>query len=141
MSNPTMYIFMRSDLKSLNPGKAMAQACHAANMIQTKVESGRVSATLFKEWRSWMGYRNFGRTLVLSVDKLTIEAARKEYSNKGLWVDVIDPTYPIDDGGEIHSVECHTCSGLFLADPPDKLSVWVKDPPNSDLIVDLPLHK
>jgi len=47
-----MYIFMRSDLKSLNPGKAMAQACHAANMIQTKVESGRVSATLFKEWRS-----------------------------------------------------------------------------------------
>ena len=30
-SFPVLYILMRKDLKSMNPGKAMAQASHAAN--------------------------------------------------------------------------------------------------------------
>ena len=30
-TEPVLYILMRSDMVSLNPGKAMAQAAHAAN--------------------------------------------------------------------------------------------------------------
>ena len=28
---PVLYILMRNDMKSMNPGKAMAQASHASN--------------------------------------------------------------------------------------------------------------
>ena len=32
-NKPYLYILMRTDLPSLNPGKAMAQAAHAANKM------------------------------------------------------------------------------------------------------------
>ena len=35
---PVLYIIMRNDLDSMNPGKAMAQASHASNAFVTKID-------------------------------------------------------------------------------------------------------
>lgn len=52
-SFPVLYILMRSDLDSMNPGKGMAQASHASNLFVGHVKSYRndkSTLNLFKEW-------------------------------------------------------------------------------------------
>lgn len=109
-----LYIFMRSDLESLNAGKAMAQAAHAANQFWTNCT--RTHA--MQAWANEGG--SFGTTIVL-------DAA--EYSDNlneiGLFLDsgfdpyvdcfgvVYDPTYPIKDGKKTHLIPLNTCAYYF----------------------------
>ena len=37
---PVLYILMRTDLNSMNPGKAMAQASHAGSAFANNAEPG-----------------------------------------------------------------------------------------------------
>jgi peptidyl-tRNA hydrolase len=83
-----LYILMRTDLPSMNPGRAMAQAAHAAN--QFIHEYGKQMAV--KTWQK--DANGFGTTICLASTKPEIEevvkmAKEKSYCN-GL---VYDPTY------------------------------------------------
>jgi hypothetical protein len=93
-----LYILMRNDLPSLNPGKAMAQAAHAAN-------------SLTAEWghlQSVKDYTNrdnpFGTCIVLAADKDTIVYKLRRAAMRDGTVPfgpVYDPTYPFNTTTEI----------------------------------------
>lgn len=139
---------MRNDLPSMNPGRAMAQAAHAAN--QFIHEYGKQAAV--KIWQR--DANGFGTTICLADSKSNIieiiEAARTKGYCVGL---VYDPTYKFnvsaelaplihsniltaptivqEDGTNIMFRNELTCGYLFIStDSPDKQM----------LIGNLPLH-
>lgn len=82
-----LYILMRNDLPSMNPGRGMAQAAHASN--QFIFEHGKD-----RRVNQWQADRGFGTTITLAAHQLQIEniidlAIRKKHK-AGL---VYDPTY------------------------------------------------
>jgi hypothetical protein len=126
-----LYILMRNDLESLNPGKAMAQAAHAANqfsfLCQIAPDSKRpkwVKETL-NEWQ--VEGHGFGTTIVLQTDytelKSLINALTVEHTREGddihgytgdiVWGIVLDEGYPIKDGAIVHQIPLETCAYLF----------------------------
>lgn len=91
-----LYILMRDDLPSLNPGKMAAQAAHASNQFIHQYldgsESKRIESQI-KEWQSCAS--GFGTTIVLSVSEQDINDIINIGSKYYLACDkVIDPTYP-----------------------------------------------
>lgn len=91
-----LYILMRQDLPSMNPGKAMAQASHASNAFVSETDSG------FRELKEWQSQteQGFGTVLVLGctlTDILEIE----ETKNPFIFGKVVDPTYPYIVNSEI----------------------------------------
>jgi hypothetical protein len=123
---PALYILMRSDLDSLNPGKMVAQGAHAANQFafemntlvaefegkaQTVLESRSIS--LFEQWQTSTP-QGFGVTLCLDVTgeelPLVVEAAKSAGFAAGV---THDPSYPLRDGGVTHSLPLDTCGYVF----------------------------
>src|SRR6478736_7984196 len=100
---PVLYILMRTDLPSMNAGKAMAQASHASNaftkMAEGDIVDGRVK--LVDAWKNETA-QGFGTALVLGCTKQelkdAVEAARLNQFIAGC---VLDPTYPYRVNGEI----------------------------------------
>lgn len=93
-----LYILMRNDLPSLNAGKAMAQAAHAANSLTAWWGLNRGVEDWAKETNA------FGTTIVLAVDKDTLVrrlkgAAMRE--NPPPHGSVYDKTYPFNTTTEI----------------------------------------
>ena len=89
---------MRSDLPSLNAGKAMAQAAHAANALTA--EWG--DTDLVKDYSNKK--HQFGTTIVLGVDKATLVARLKKAQSLDRpppWGSVWDKTYPFNTTTEI----------------------------------------
>lgn len=89
---------MRNDLPSLNPGKAMAQAAHAANQFISEWGHTKMA----KEWKSEGGH--FGTTIVLSADKKIIDTVLKKAAIRNGDVasgPVYDPEYPFYTTTEI----------------------------------------
>lgn len=129
---PVLYILMRNDLDSLNPGKAMAQASHASNQFVHGVEPGyNIDEALFDTWQKETSH-GFGTVLVLSVNETQLRSsvmmAEKHLSHCGI---VHDPTYPIQDGETVHHIPLDTCGYVF----------GDKDDPMINAIVGLfPLH-
>lgn len=116
MHEPILYILMRTDLDSLNPGKAMAQACHAANQAVdfiTKKGSDSDRANLTK-WEMQAG--SFGTTIVL--DGGTEQNIRQKITSLQdgfMWANVVeDPEYPLRDGKVVHIIPHFlTCAWVF----------------------------
>jgi hypothetical protein len=93
-----LYILMRSDLPSLNAGKAMAQAAHAANSLTA--EWGADDAV--KEYSNRK--HQFGTCIVLGVDKSTLVSRLKKAQSLDWaipWGPVWDETYPFNTNTEI----------------------------------------
>ena len=66
---PVLYILMRTDMDSMNPGKAMAQASHASNAFVSNAEPGyNVDEELFNAWQQ-STTQGFGTVLVLGVNE------------------------------------------------------------------------
>ena len=89
---------MRSDLPSLNAGKAMAQAAHAANALTA--EWG--DTDLVKDYSNKK--HQFGTCIVLGVDKATLVARLKKAQSLEWtipWGSVVDETYPFNTNTEI----------------------------------------
>ena len=118
-----LYILMRTDLPSMNAGKAMAQAAHAANKAEAhalKLENSK----LLGQWYDWCSQtnQNFGTTIVLGATIGDIDFSLKD-SEFGFQTDlyfcdrVIDPTYPyIIDNSEIYKLidpKIHTSDPIF----------------------------
>ena len=91
---PILYILMRNDMTSMNPGKAMAQASHASNQFVATLP--RDARDIYNEWLQCEG---FGTVLARSLDLVS-----------GV---VHDPTYPIQDGTATHYVPVDTCAYIF----------------------------
>ena len=129
--DPYLYILMRSDLDSLNPGKMVAQGAHAANQFTHKVEAFQEAVksdedashptnakqqyvvNLFSQWKTSTP-DGFGVTICLDIlgDQLplVVDAANNFRCIAGV---TRDPSYPILDGKVIHSLPLDTCGYVF----------------------------
>ena len=66
---PTLYILMRNDLASMNPGKAIAQGSHATNIFERELVKWSSFESDHGTWIGnmvdiWRGDRDFGRCLL-----------------------------------------------------------------------------
>jgi hypothetical protein len=122
-NEPRLYILMRTDLLSLNPGKAVAQGSHAAtkflyDMEQMRKGNHRVLNKKFTQYqymmRTWMGKRGFGTKITLGIKgprlETLIENLKQEGYPAGL---VVDPSYPLRDGETTHLFPLTTCGYVF----------------------------
>ena len=114
---PVLYILMRTDLASMNPGKAMAQASHAGSTFVHNAEPGyNVDEELFNAWQKETP-QGFGTVLVLGVTEVQMRTAVEIAESFG--VDkfpceiIHDPTYPLQDGDTTHFIPVDTCGYIF----------------------------
>lgn len=127
MSSETLYILMRNDMHSMNPGKACAQAAHASNAFIDKFENNisEYSNETKLSVAKWQNHtaQGFGTTIVLGVneDQMTQAiASAKEFFIADV---VFDPTYPVRDGQITHLIPVNTCAYLFA---PDRNDPYIK---------------
>lgn len=119
---PTLYIIVRRDIPSMNPGKAMAQVAHAQADFDQLVgvadcffqAHGLIPSRVREDLAEWKEDRTFGRTLVLSG---TLEEIREITDSMVISGVTIDPTYPWQNyyGDTFLSSEV-TCGYIFVAD-------------------------
>jgi len=125
-----LYIIMRNDLDSMNPGKAIAQGSHASNAFLAKfnrmmqeysVDSAKKERAekLNKDVTTWetATSQGFGTVLVLEGSMPDIDDAVSKVKDRGYLADIVhDPTYPIKDGGVVHHLPLDTCAYVFVPD-------------------------
>jgi peptidyl-tRNA hydrolase len=110
-----LFIIMRTDLKSMNNGKGIAQGSHASNKAAKAAES--LQPELYKDWASQTD-QDFGTVLTLhggkmaDIEELIAEIQGSNYVHKQAMVaDVVhDPTYPLRDGDFTHYIPINTCA-------------------------------
>lgn len=118
VQEPALYILMRTDMASMNPGKAMAQAAHAANaFIRDVGTADRYDDNIVYAASAWEDSTEqwFGTTLVLAApnEKALFDAVAAAQA-EGLPAEtVLDPTYPIRDGEVTHLLPVITCAYVF----------------------------
>ena len=143
-----LYILMRNDLTSMNPGKAIAQGSHAANAFvhhfhgyaqkynSTTVHEGIQTATMngFNEWEN-STHQGFGTVLALEARMADINPVVSIFKSLNYVAGIVyDPTYPIVDGDVVHHIPLDTCAYVFV---PNK----EKDDFASMLLKRFPLHR
>lgn len=108
-----VYLLMRDDLASLNPGKACAQAHHAGTLI---ANHSKTWSPEHHEWYTiWEDEGNgFGTVLCLGANERAIlqalDIAKRLDVPHGI---VRDPGYPLRDGRVTHSIPLETCAYIF----------------------------
>ena len=124
MTDSRLHILMRTDMASMNPGKGMAQAAHAANAF---VHDWGESSECVLDWQKQTP-QGFGTTITLAVTNEEamsdmIDIARALGYPSGI---IHDPSYPVRDGEITHLIPINTCGYIFVADaskPPPGLSI------------------
>lgn len=109
---PILYILMRTDLPSMNPGKAIAQGSHAANQFVYTMNTLNIHKNLENMFNIWQSETNkgFGTVLVLGATKDQIDFTFGEIDDTKVnstnclsdWV--VDPTYPFITNEEIYKL-------------------------------------
>ena len=109
-----LYLLMRSDLASMNTGKACAQAHHAGTQMALKD---------FKGWKvthqNWLGRwqreaGGFGTVLCMGVNERTMRAVLDVAARIDVPHGIVnDPTYPLIDGDVLHLFPLDTCAYVF----------------------------
>lgn len=92
MREPVLYLIMRNDLPSLNPGKLAAQAAHCANAFVASKQWSK--SPLLKQWQN-QSKQGFGTTIVLGATRGFI------LKNINKSCHVYDDTYPCEIPVEI----------------------------------------
>jgi peptidyl-tRNA hydrolase len=143
-----LFLLMRNDLSSMNPGKAMAQASHASNAFvhhfnsyaqeynSKSVHEGIETATMngFNEWEN-STQQGFGTVLTLEGKMGDIQSVVNIFKSLSYVASVVhDPTYPLVDGEVVHYLPLDTCAYVFV---PNK----EKDEFASVLLKRFPLHR
>lgn len=128
MSENRLYIIMRNDMASLNPGKACAQAAHAANQFVSSY--GKRSAV-----RNWQNEaKGFGTTIVLAANEGKIHSILDQIvfgKKERIYCDAVyDPSYPIRDGKVTHYIDILTCAYIFGS--VEQVAEFVQDLPLMD---------
>ena len=111
-----LYCLMRTDIESLNPGKAVAQGMHAANkMVYLARLSGDADLiAMVDAWERQAEGQGFGTTVTLAVDERAMREAVEACALSGLHAAIVhDPTYPLRDGKVTHLIPLDTCAFVF----------------------------
>lgn len=109
-----LYVLVRNDLASLNPGKAAAQGNHAGTMASWMLRTGddQMRADLHA-WEAQTG-SGFGIVKTLELDGNELERRIENARKVGLVAStVLDPTYPLRDGDVLHLIPLVTCGFVF----------------------------
>lgn len=111
-----LYVLMRTDLASMNAGKAVAHGAHAANQFDAAIKDVKDKALLagYEEWVKSASF--FGTTITLAVNEAQLTSHVKAVANASSSVvagEVFDPTYPIRDGEVTHFIPLTTCGFVF----------------------------
>lgn len=121
MKNPYLYLIMRGDMPSMNPGKLAAQAAHGASMFHEganryKAEVGEMTTAEELGYDHWfVGYsdwvlsaKDFGTTIVLTATKDEITNIESVFESDALikskhfvFDSIVDPSYPFTMDAEI----------------------------------------
>ena len=116
---PVLYVFVNTDLPSMNPGKAQAHSGHAANafinktVVQT-LQSGKDVRPSVKEWMTATPF-GFGTQINLKGEwDEVVNTIAAWCETGGVGELVIDPTYPYIVDSEIVKLIDH---GNHTADP------------------------
>lgn len=121
-----LYILMRTDMDSMNPGKAMAQASHASNafldlyeqemqniILSTSPQAEKINQHV-TAWKN-QSRQGFGTVLVLGGKYEEIKQAVRISKQLGYLADmVLDETYPLRDGETTHFFPVETCGFVFV---------------------------
>ncbi len=113
--DPVLYILMRSDMASLTPGKACAQAAHASTMLECYLRWEGSMGKNQELYHEWSKGSDFGTTIVISVknDIYLYDYVKSAKDLKIVAGDVVDPSYPLADGEFTHKVPVVTCAYIF----------------------------
>lgn len=118
-TRPIFYVLMRTDMESMNPGKAAAQATHAADQRTKHMEDRRKvnpedpMVKLYDEWLS-LTDQGFGTCVVLGVNEQEMRTAYEIAKLSGYPTDIThDPSYPLMDGNTLHLMPLDTCAWVF----------------------------
>ena len=125
---PYLYILMRSDMDSLNPGKMVAQGAHAANYFAFQMRQAATvvaergstapkdlqrAAALFRQWETSTP-QGFGVTICLDVDGDSLPKVVDGAIMMGMTTGIVhDPSYPLVDGAVCHLLPLDTCGFVF----------------------------
>jgi len=120
--DPVLYIFMRTDMDSLNPGKAMAQAAHAQALFTATILIGcdfeaDILSPIAALYNQWQGDYGFGTTIILDAGDLDhmIYVANLVSQHESVMTGIVTaPTYPLQDGDAMHYFPVSTCAFVFL---------------------------
>lgn len=125
-----LYIFLRSDLESMTPGKAAAQVAHSASQAAFMFYN-HYNNEAYKSWESQAVsdrgqydeecYMGFGTTIVLDAGSgRDLETLMIRISKTGVYSGmVVDPSYPVKDGRTTHFVDIPTCGWALVRDEDD----------------------
>lgn len=119
-----LFILMRTDMVSMNPGKAVAQGSHATSQFHRLMENtldmeaaknGGVPQGKAADYLEWINQAGtFGTVLTLGVTKAELDEVliytEQFGADYGL---VVDPTYPLRDGDTTHFFPVATCAWVF----------------------------
>tara|TARA_R110000851_G_scaffold227207_3_gene380037 strand:- start:51 stop:497 length:447 start_codon:yes stop_codon:yes gene_type:complete len=126
LTEPRLYIIVRSDIAELTPGKLGAQTGHAASMFARQVRHSG-DTLLNASYKQWEGDRGFGTKIVLSATKddidILIDTISLHQPCPAHYGIVVDPSYPFRNYfGEMFTAKEMTCAFVFvtpeLADEP-----------------------
>lgn len=108
-----VYLLVRTDMASMNPGKGHAQSHHAGTQMALKDRHSW--STKHEAWlKDWAGDRGFGTVLTMGCDNRQMNAALAIAVRLGFPCAVInDPTYPLLDGSVVHEFPLDTCAYIF----------------------------
>ena len=124
---PFLYILMRTDLESMNPGKAVAQGSHAANQFVHDIDYMRgniiigdmhtlheqTNENMYQYWKGRSG-DGFGTTICLDVNDDDLHRIVEMGKRMRLAANIThDPSYPIRDGDVTHFIPLDTCGYIF----------------------------
>jgi hypothetical protein len=121
MAEPILYILMRNDLSSLNPGKACAQAAHVGNQMgcvfEREAHKDIIVSGALPLYRQWVKEGDwFGTTIVLSanIDQInkimdnlfsSDKAGSFIHNDHSIYFDrIVDETYPFSFNRELLTV-------------------------------------
>lgn len=109
-----VYLLMRNDMKSMNTGKACAQAHHNGTKMATRhAPHWKPEHKLW--WERWLDEADgFGTVLCMGVSDATMKQALDVATRLGVPTGVInDPSYPLWDGQTLHLFPLDTCAYIF----------------------------
>jgi peptidyl-tRNA hydrolase len=116
LSEIRLIILMRTDLASLNPGKAIAQGSHAAHaaVFHAKASKDENLHDMVKEWEHQSSDKSFGTCIVLGVKEFQMRQAVDIALELGIHAGIVrDDTYPLQDGETLHLIPLDTCAYIF----------------------------
>ena len=148
--NPYLYIFLRSDMKSMSPGRAAAQASHATSVFHHWMSENVESFMQFKSENAEVRYddsrmvdlidnwltatpQGFGTTIVKGALPADMELLHGLAEVENIYADyVVDPDYVIKDGEEFFTSEVVTGLVLFgreLLEDSSQLNLLIQTAP------------